>query len=149
MAHRQHAGPVLIVPQQRCAGQCKLRPDLVRPAGDRHREIYRALRKLAAFRYAAQPPIIQDAIAALPGRKNAVLFRVFFKAMPQPALFAGKPALYWIAIGKTDFLYQQNADLRRYLDEKGYPYEYVETEGGHIWRNWRIYLTQFAQKIFK
>ena len=63
-------------------------------------------------------------------------------------LFAGKPALYWIAIGKTDFLYQQNADLRKYLDEKGYPYEYVETEGGHIWRNWRIYLTQFAQKIF-
>ena len=64
-------------------------------------------------------------------------------------LFAGKPALYWIAIGKTDFLYQQNADLRKYLDQKGYPYEYVETEGGHIWRNWRIYLTQFAQKIFK
>ena len=64
-------------------------------------------------------------------------------------LFAAKPALYWIAIGKTDFLYQQNADLRKYLDEKGYPYEYVETEGGHIWRNWRIYLTQFAQKVFK
>jgi len=64
-------------------------------------------------------------------------------------LFAGKPALYWIAIGKTDFLYQQNADLRKYFDEKGYPYEYVETEGGHIWRNWRIYLTQFAQKLFK
>ena len=64
-------------------------------------------------------------------------------------LFAGKPALYWIAIGKTDFLYQQNADLRKYLDEKGYPYEYVETDGGHIWRNWRIYLTTFAQKIFK
>ncbi len=64
-------------------------------------------------------------------------------------LFNAKPALYWIAIGKTDFLYQQNADLRRYLDEKGYKYEYVETEGGHIWRNWRIYLTMFAQKIFK
>ena len=64
-------------------------------------------------------------------------------------LFCAKPALYWIAIGKTDFLYQQNADLRRYLDEKGYKYEYVETEGGHIWRNWRIYLTMFAQKIFK
>ena len=63
-------------------------------------------------------------------------------------LFSAKPALYWIAIGKTDFLYQQNADLRRYLDEKGYKYEYVETEGGHIWRNWRIYLTMFAQKIF-
>ncbi len=64
-------------------------------------------------------------------------------------LFAAKPTLYWIAIGKTDFLYQQNADLRRYLDEKGYPYEYRETDGGHIWRNWRIYLTEFVQKIFK
>ena len=64
-------------------------------------------------------------------------------------LFQGKPHLYWIAIGKTDFLYQQNADLRRYLDEKKYPYEYLETDGGHIWRNWRIYLTEFAQKIFK
>ena len=26
---------------------------------------------------------------------------------------------------------------------------YMETEGGHIWRNWRVYLTEFAQKIFK
>ena len=64
-------------------------------------------------------------------------------------LFAGKPALYWIAIGKTDFLYQQNTDLRKYFDEMGYPYKYYETEGGHIWRNWRVYLTEFAQMIFK
>ena len=64
-------------------------------------------------------------------------------------LFAGKPKLYWIAIGKTDFLYESNADLRRYLTEHNYPYTYVETEGGHIWRNWRLYLTWFAQKLFK
>ncbi|MBQ8701520.1 MAG: esterase [Prevotella sp.] len=63
-------------------------------------------------------------------------------------LFAAKPLLYWIAIGKTDFLYQQNTDLRRFFDEKGYPYEYMETDGGHIWRNWRVYLTEFAQKVF-
>ena len=25
----------------------------------------------------------------------------------------------------------------------------VMVDGGHIWRNWRIYLTMFAQKIFK
>ena len=64
-------------------------------------------------------------------------------------LFGAHPKLYWIAIGKTDFLYQVNADYRKYLDSKGYPYEYVETEGGHIWRNWRVYLTQFAQRLFK
>ena len=65
------------------------------------------------------------------------------------ALFGARPKLYWIAIGKDDFLYQVNADYRRFLDAKGYPYEYVETEGGHIWRNWRIYLTEFTQKLFK
>ena len=65
------------------------------------------------------------------------------------ALFGAKPKLYWIAIGKTDFLYQQNADLRKWLDSKGYPYTYRESDGGHIWRNWRIYLTEFSQMIFK
>ena len=64
-------------------------------------------------------------------------------------LFDKKPALYWIAIGKTDFLYEGNKTYREYLDSKGYPYEYVESEGGHIWRNWRDYLTLFAQRLFK
>ena len=63
-------------------------------------------------------------------------------------LFASNPKLYWIAIGKEDFLYQMNKDLRQYLDGKGYSYEYYENDGGHLWRNWRIYLTMFAQKIF-
>lgn len=64
-------------------------------------------------------------------------------------LFAACPTLYWIGIGRDDFLYDLNKDYRRYLDEKHYPYTYVETDGGHIWRNWRIYLTTFAQLIFK
>jgi enterochelin esterase family protein len=64
-------------------------------------------------------------------------------------LFASKPKLYWMGMGNTDFLYQSTVDLRAYWDSKGYKYEYVETDGGHIWRNWRIYLTMFAQKIFK
>ena len=64
-------------------------------------------------------------------------------------LFDSKPRLFWIAIGKDDFLMQMNTDLRQYLDEHKYPYEYYENDGGHIWRNWRIYLTLFAQKIFK
>lgn len=64
-------------------------------------------------------------------------------------MFQKKPALYWIAIGSTDFLYKNNKDYRDYLDQMGYKYEYVETDGGHIWRNWRIYLTQFSQRLFK
>ena len=64
-------------------------------------------------------------------------------------LFASKPKLFWIAIGKDDFLMQMNTQLKEYLDAHQYPYEYYENDGGHIWRNWRIYLTLFAQKIFK
>lgn len=64
-------------------------------------------------------------------------------------LFKHSPKLLWMGIGNTDFLYKENADLRHYLDSKHYPYTYLETDGGHIWRNWRIYLTIFAQKLFK
>ncbi|MEQ8477046.1 alpha/beta hydrolase-fold protein [Fulvivirga sp.] len=56
--------------------------------------------------------------------------------------------LYWIGIGKTDFLYKNNTDFRKKLDDMGMKYEYVETDGGHIWRNWRIYLSEFAPKLF-
>ena len=64
-------------------------------------------------------------------------------------LFANRPELYYIAIGESDFLYKANEELRKHLDEKNYPYVYVETPGGHIWRNWRIYLVDFAQRLFK
>ena len=60
-----------------------------------------------------------------------------------------RPALYYIAIGNTDFLYKDNMDFKAKLDAKGYPYVYLETDGGHIWRNWRIYLNDFAPRLFK
>ncbi len=65
------------------------------------------------------------------------------------ALFAAKPKLYWIAIGKTDFLYDQNKTYRQYLTENNYSFEYFESEEGHIWKNWRIYLSKFATMVFK
>lgn len=63
--------------------------------------------------------------------------------------FSKKPALLWIGCGNTDFLYQANTDFRKQLDEAGFPYEYMETDGGHIWKNWRIYLSEFVPKVFK
>ena len=65
------------------------------------------------------------------------------------AQFSHHPGLYYIAIGKDDFLYTDNVRLRAMLSSHHLPYEYVETDGGHIWRNWRIYLSQFACKIFR
>ena len=57
--------------------------------------------------------------------------------------------LYWIAIGKTDFLYKDVEGYREKLDAMGMEYEYVETEGGHTWTNWRVYLSQFVPLLFK
>ena len=65
------------------------------------------------------------------------------------AVVAAKPKLYWIACGKTDGVMVNSLLLKEYCESKGYPVSFYESEGGHIWRNWREYLTIFAQKIFK
>ena len=57
--------------------------------------------------------------------------------------------LYWMAIGKDDFLYEPNRQYRELLDRGGHRYTYVESTGGHEWRNWRRYLAQFVPLLFK
>ena len=59
------------------------------------------------------------------------------------------PELYWIGVGNKDGVKNNTDKMRAFCDEKGYRYEYYESEGGHTWRNWRVYLTIFAQKLFK
>ena len=63
--------------------------------------------------------------------------------------FDSKPALYWIAIGDKDFLYEANSKYRKLLDDNHWPYTYYETSDGHIWKNWRIYLTEFVPMLFR
>ncbi len=63
-------------------------------------------------------------------------------------LFDNGVRLYYIAIGKNDFLYKANAEFRAKLDAINAPYLYKESEGGHIWANWRDYLTDFLCRIF-
>ncbi len=57
--------------------------------------------------------------------------------------------VYWIGIGKTDFLYKNVKDYMKKLDEMGFKYTYRESDGGHIWKNWRVYLTEFAPLLFR
>ena len=63
-------------------------------------------------------------------------------------LFSLKP-FYYIAIGDEDFLYQANKAYRENLDAHGYQYVYKESDCGHVWKNWRHYLTDFSQLLFK
>lgn len=86
--------------------------------------------------------------AILPGKENPspVYLDMDKKLQVQ---FDKHPKLYWIAIGKADFLYKANADYRKQLDDHRFPYKYFETEEGHIWKNWRIYLSEFAPQLFR
>ena len=59
--------------------------------------------------------------------------------------------LYWMGMGVDDMpmIYNGNKDFRKKMDDMGMKYEYLETEGGHTWNNWRNYLSIFAQRLFK
>ena len=63
--------------------------------------------------------------------------------------FKQRPKLYWLGIGKDDFLYKDNAEFRELLAKNRLRFTYHESGAGHEWANWRDYLVIFAQKIFK
>ena len=64
-------------------------------------------------------------------------------------VFAYEPKLYWIGCGKADGIMENSKRLKEWCDLQGFPVTLYESEGGHIWRNWRLYLTIFAQKLFQ
>ena len=63
--------------------------------------------------------------------------------------FKQRPRVYWIGIGKDDFLYKDNVAFREMLDKNRLRYTYHESSAGHEWANWRDYLVIFAQLLFK
>ena len=65
------------------------------------------------------------------------------------ALKAANPKVYWIAIGKSDFLYQSVVKLKALYDEVGLSYTYRESDSRHEWNAWRLYLSEFAPMCFK
>jgi len=65
------------------------------------------------------------------------------------AQFKQRPRLYWIGIGKDDFLYKDNAEFRKLLDKHRLRYTYHESGAGHEWANWRDYLVIFMQRLFR
>ena len=64
-------------------------------------------------------------------------------------LFKQRPRLYWIGIGKDDFLYKDNVAFRQMMDKNRLRYTYHESGAGHEWANWRDYLIIFTQLLFK
>jgi len=59
-----------------------------------------------------------------------------------------KLGLFWIGIGKTDFLWERNENLLKLLRKKDVKHTFRLSEDGHAWKNWRHYLHEFLQLIF-
>jgi len=58
--------------------------------------------------------------------------------------------LFWIACGDRDHLIADGArKLSRLLVRRGIRHVFHEPEGGHTWINWRRYLYEFAQLLFR
>ena len=68
--------------------------------------------------------------------------------MEEMRRMASQPPMYWMAIGRDDFLYAQLQDFRLWLDQNDFEYTYLESHGGHTWQNWENYLCRFLKKIF-
>ena len=58
--------------------------------------------------------------------------------------------LLWIGVGKEDPLaYKSCQNLLELLKSHGIKSEYHESEGAHTWINWRHYLNDYAQLLFR
>ena len=90
--------------------------------------------------------LFSAAVMERPGQDKGV-YRNFKETLKKQ--IANGMKLYWIGIGRDDFLYEANADFRTRLDKLGLKYEFLETEGGHVWTCWRTYLSVFVPKLFK
>lgn len=83
----------------------------------------------------------------LPGQFGYI---ALFSALVTPpySLEGNEKALYWIGMGREDFLYDQLQDYRHWLEENHMEYTYYESPGGHTWPNWQDYICRFLPKLF-
>lgn len=63
--------------------------------------------------------------------------------------FNSRVKLLWLATGKEDFILPQTKATLAVFDRNKIKYTYKESEGGHIWPNWRAYLNEFAPQLFR
>jgi len=71
------------------------------------------------------------------------------KLLAKPESINEKLKLFWIGIGRQDFLFEANQKFLERLKTDKINYVSHITEGGHEWRLWRNYLNELAPLLFK
>lgn len=57
--------------------------------------------------------------------------------------------VFYIACGKADSLFPASQALDAALTRAQIHHQFVASEEGHVWRNWRNYLTEFVPMLFR
>lgn len=93
------------------------------------------------------------------GKQSANLANMYDSTFSAVGLFSpvvGKKQLpqntfskYWIGGGSGDFFHHRINKFRKIMQRKHIPYTMYNSVGGHTWRNWRIYFTEFSQTLFR
>jgi enterochelin esterase family protein len=73
-------------------------------------------------------------------------FQDFFA---DPAAANKKLKLFYIACGKADGLFAGSQALSDALEKHRIKHRFAPSEEGHVWRNWRNYLAEFAPQLFR
>jgi enterochelin esterase-like enzyme len=71
------------------------------------------------------------------------------KLSADPESFNRGLKVFWIGVGKDDFLLNANREFTTKLKELGVKHDYEETAGAHTWSVWRRYWADFMPKLFR
>ena len=74
---------------------------------------------------------------------------LFSPVVHRKQLPTNQSTTYWIGSGKVDIFHSQSCRFVKKIKDKQTSFFYYSTSGGHTWRNWRLYLSEFLQFIFK
>lgn len=103
-----------------------------------HQALYIGLTDPQQFHY------VGDFSSGLPNQKA-------FEEKYGPTLVSQTAALklIWFGYGRRDPAMPNSLSVQKMLDKYGIKYKSIETPGGHVWANWRFYLSQFAPLLFR
>lgn len=74
---------------------------------------------------------------------------LFSPVVHRKQLPTNQSTTYWIGSGKVDIFHSQSRRFVKKAEKRQISYIYHNTRGGHTWRNWRLYMSEFLQFVFK
>ena len=83
--------------------------------------------------------------AAIPGDFE----KEFGAALEKPKETNAKLKVFWFACGKQDSLFARSQNFSDMLDKHQIKHTFRPSEGAHVYKVWRSYLTEFAPLLFR